>query len=527
MTEATPVPRMGKYELHGELGRGAMGVVYRAYDRVLHRDVALKTMSAPTSDEAQTMRFLREARTAGSLHHPNIVTIHELGQESGTYFIAMELLEGRTLREMINSRQLPPINRRLELVARVCDGLDYAHRASIVHRDIKPANIFLSTNGSVKILDFGIAKIAASDHTRTGLLLGTVNYMSPEQVRAVKNLDGRADIFSAGVILYELLFHRKPFAAGDLGAVLHRILHQQPPGYTLFDQVFPAELAEVLRRSLDKRREARFVKAGEMAEVLDRVAATLIGRAGTELEERIEEVIASGVLERKDPGPPVTNTCCESETEDRPAGRSEPGARSDAGERTRKRSRARLVAFGGAVALLAVAAILAGRFLIGDRQEEALPGPRTELPSLTASESEPLSVPPPVASQADDEPAAAESTVPGPGSDQPKPTTRPAAPAPRGALKVLVMPWANIAWIENLDTGERLPSDESTPVRLELPAGRYRLRLVNPYVSSPLDLDAVVRAGESTVIRRAMPGFDAAELAREILASEISRGETQ
>ena len=478
MTEVTNQPRLGKYELRGELGRGAMGVVYRAYDGVLCREVALKTMAAPRSNPEQTTRFLREARTVGSLHHPNIVTVHELGQCSGHYFIAMELLRGQPLNEVFRSGQLPPIQRRVEIVARVCDGLDYAHRAGIVHRDIKPGNIFQLSNGTIKILDFGIAKIDSSDATRTGMLMGTVDYMSPEQVRSVKSLDGRSDIFSAGVVLYQLLFRRRPFSTEDLGATLHAILHRQPPGYSLFDRVFPADLAGVLKRSLDKRPEARFSRAAEMSEALDRIAATLGGRAGTELEERITEVIDSGVLEQREPDAATAGAARPTATLDQPS---------------KQRTSPALI---GAVLVLAVVLGLVGsRLLREDGPLDPPPPPaidagEPELLTRNASPAAATIVPPvekPAPPPPEPEPTAAVT------EPDPEPKAKPALPALRGALSVRVMPWANIEWIENLDSGERVPSDQTTPVTLDLPAGRYRLRLANPYASVPLDLDAVVR----------------------------------
>ena len=528
MTEVTNPPRLGKYELRGELGRGAMGVVHRAYDGVLCREVALKTMAAPRSDSEQTARFLREARTADSLHHPNIVTIHELGQCSGHYFIAMELLRGQPLNEMFRSGQLPPIQRRVEIVARVCDGLDFAHRAGIVHRDIKPANIFQLSNGTIKILDFGIAKIASSEVTRTGMLMGTVDYMSPEQVRSVKTLDGRSDIFSAGVVLYQLLFRRRPFSAEDLGATLHAILHRQPPGYALFDQFFPADLAEVLKRSLDKRPEARFTRAAEMSEALDRIAATLDGRAGTELEERIAEVIDSGVLEQREAEEPFESAGADrgpvSFDSAAAAGDARPTSTLDRPSRRRNS----LALIGGVVVMAVVLGLLGTRLWQDNESSEPL------LPAGDAGEPEPLTreaspAAPTIASPAE-KPNPSDPEI----EPDPEPTTvvaeepavaQPAAPPPRGSLSVRVMPWANIEWIENLETGDRLPSDQTTPVTLELPAGRYRLRLVNPYVAAPLDIDALVRGNEVSEIRRTIPGFDAGALAREILDHDRPRGE--
>ena len=521
MKDAPPLPRLGKYELLGELGRGGMGVVYRVYDHVLERKVALKTMVAPDADKTQTMRFLREAKTAGGLHHPNIVTIYELGQESGTYFIAMELLEGKNLHTVLTSGQLPPIERRLDIVARVCDGLDYAHRAGIVHRDIKPANIFLMKSGVVKILDFGIAKIVASDHTKTGLVLGTIDYMSPEQVRAKKNLDGRSDIFSAGVILYELLFRRPPFSADDLGAALHRILHDQPPGYSLFDKFLTPDLAGVLRRSLDKRCEARFTRAAEMAECLDRAAGELRGRAGTELLERIEEVIAAGVLERTEPATGSDGKADEV-TSDLDVLDQQTGTLTVLGPTPLRPRKKGLVAL--AAVLGAVGAVMLALWFRGNDAEPVLMPP-LETPAIAEPVDQPQEAPPVQESVAKAEPAAPEPVAvePEPKESDRAPAITQSQPVAFGNLSLRIMPWATIEWIENIDTGERSPSGVTTPVRLRLPAGRYRLRATSPYVGQPLELEAVVRGDETTILRRTLAGFDPATLAGEILAAEKER----
>jgi serine/threonine-protein kinase len=473
MSDGGRVPRLGRYELRGELGRGAMGVVYRAFDRVLEREVALKTMAAPAADPAQTERFLREARTAGALHHPNIVTIHELGQASGTYFIAMELLRGRSLEELMRAGEPVPISRRLQVIARVCDGLDYAHRAGVVHRDIKPPNVFLASDGTVKILDFGIAKVGASGATRTGVAIGTVEYMSPEQVRAERTLDGRSDIFSTGVMLYELLFRRRPFAADDLGATLHRILNEPPAGHALFERLLPPDLREVLERALDKRCEARYASASEMAAALDRSAAALEGAAGAELEARLDgEEMGTFIFSR---GREKMNVPISS---------------------PRRRKRVRVLAV---LTFLVVAALATEVFV--NRRSIRLPG---VAPKPTAK---------PAASKVE------------PVRERKRPagtaTAEPAAPPddgmPTGSLTVLAMPWADIEWIENLDTGERVQGERSAPARLELAQGRYRLRLVNPYSRGPLEIDAVVTAGEVATVQATLPGFDAAAIVREML----------
>ena len=556
--------RLGKYELRGELGRGAMGVVYRAWDRSLEREVALKTMAAPDADPEQTERFLREAKTAGSLHHPNIVTVHELGTDSGTHFIAMELMEGTDLSQVLKSGKVLPLERRLEIVARVCDGLEYAHRAGIVHRDVKPANVFLAADGSVKILDFGVAKIATSDATRTGMAIGTVDYMSPEQVRAVKNLDGRSDLFSAGVILYELLFGKKPFSAGDLGATLHRILTASPPGEGKFDDLLPPGLGGVLRRSLEKDRGERYASGREMAAALDRVRRSLTKGTVAELDRRITEIHDS--LETASAGPGTRDL------PDGARGDAERGSVGAASEPPRGRSwiRTSLVA-ATAVAALAVAGMVATRWIREVGSETMTRGERSEAPRVASPDTEPQEIAidrPAVAPSAspsttgsEQGPAARESTsstpeestapeplqapearptpavettstaieraatAPAP-EPKPGPPVLPVAPAPTGSLDVLVMPWARIEWIENLATGERSTTEISSPARLELPAGKYRLHLVHPHAPAPLELDVIVREGRTGSIRRTMPGFDPGDLAREILAVEVAKGST-
>ena len=407
-----------------------------------------------------------------------------------------------------------------------------------MHRDVKPANVFLVKTGAVKILDFGIAKIAASDTTRTGIVMGTVDYMPPEQVRAVKNIDGRADMFSAGVILYELLFRRKPFAADDIGAALHRILHEQPPGWTMFDRIFPPELAGVLHRSMDKRREARFDTAAEMAQQLDRVATRLGGRSGTELEERIDEVIASGLLDKRETASPGEPSHVDGETMELSSG----GDRNPA-TRTRptpaRRSSVGPVALVAAIVLLVVAAFFFWK--ASDRpgstasatQPESVDAPAPAIDAPAPAIDAPAPTPTPATAAPPEPEVVVESRVPEPAPERTEtvalpvaPDPAPAAPLPRGRLDVLVMPWANIEWIENIETGERLPSDVTTPARLELPIGRYRLHLVNPYVTTPLDVETTVRAGEIGEIRRSIAGLDAAELAAEILTREAATGRT-
>ena len=224
-----PLGKLGKYEIRKELVKGAMGVVYTAWDPVLEREVALKVMaSSIVSDDELRLRFEREAKAVARLQHANIVTIYDLGyDDNGSPFIAMELLKGTDLEGRIR-KDPPPFAQRLEIISHVCRGLAHAHRNGIVHRDIKPANVFVMEGGGVKIMDFGVARWMQSSQTQTGAVLGTADYMSPEQIRGQK-VDGRSDVFAVGIILYRLLTNKKPFTGENIQATFYRILTSDPP----------------------------------------------------------------------------------------------------------------------------------------------------------------------------------------------------------------------------------------------------------------------------------------------------------
>ena len=263
--------RLGKYEIKGELGSGAMGVVYRAEDPRLGRPVALKTTNAEVaSNPNQLKRFYREAQAAARLTHPNIVTIYEIDEANGIPFIAMELLEGDSLQEIISKRKEIPTLKKLQIIIDTCKALDYAHQHGIVHRDVKPGNIMLLNNGQVKIVDFGIARVGVSSMTKTGIVLGTVMYMSPEQVHG-QIVDARSDVFSLGIVLYELLTYQAPFPGEDVPSILFKIISQDPEPITKYPQC-PPQLEEIIRRALAKDREERYQTAEDMAFDLQRIA---------------------------------------------------------------------------------------------------------------------------------------------------------------------------------------------------------------------------------------------------------------
>lgn len=253
-----------------------MGYVYRAHDPVLKRDVAIKTMLKGLSeDEELRTRFLREAQSAGGLRHPNIVTIYDLGEdEEKVPYIAMEFLTGTDLENIIKKRIELSLLKKIDIIIQTCNGLGYAHANGVVHRDIKAANIRLLDNGEVKIMDFGIAKMSSSHMTRTGMIMGTPHYMAPEQIRGEK-VDGRADIFSLGVLLYEILVYRKPYPGENPTTVLFKIIHEDPE--PLVDATFtpPEGLEEVVFKALGKKTSERYQSCEEFAEDLIHVYGML------------------------------------------------------------------------------------------------------------------------------------------------------------------------------------------------------------------------------------------------------------
>lgn len=262
-------PTLGRYEIIKELGRGAMGTVYLGEDPKIKRKVAIKTLRfdddvPETQIKAVKERFFREAESAGRLSHPNIIKIFDAGEDQEVAYIAMELLDGIDLKEYCEKSKLLPRDRVLELLAQIADALDYAHEQGVVHRDIKPANIMLLKDGAVRVTDFGIARIAASSKTQTGTILGTPSYMSPEQIAGAK-ADGRADIFSLGVIMFEMLTGEKPFKGDGIAQLLFQITNQPHPNPKELNPEIPDCCVAVIDKALRKKAEERYARAGEMA----------------------------------------------------------------------------------------------------------------------------------------------------------------------------------------------------------------------------------------------------------------------
>ena len=285
--------RIGKYRVTGRIGRGGMGMVYRGYDEVLEREVAVKTLTAEaTLDGESRRRFEIEAKAAARLQHPNIVTVYELGEDRGVPFIAMELLAGIDLEHLMRSGETILLQEKLDVMIQVCRGLAYAHEHKVIHRDIKPSNIRLLEDGAAKIMDFGIAKLAGTGVTKTGMMVGTVHYMSPEQIRGMP-LDGRSDVFSVGVILFELLSGRRPFGAGTASEVLYRIVHDPP--VPLEGDLGPCapEVKAAVAKALAKEVAERYAGAAQMADALTRALAAHLGATAAVTPEALETVNVS------------------------------------------------------------------------------------------------------------------------------------------------------------------------------------------------------------------------------------------
>lgn len=260
---------LGRYEIVKELGRGAMGIVYLGKDPKINRQVAIKTLRFEDEISEEQMkstksRFFREAESAGSLTHPNIIRIFDAGEDQEVAYIAMELLDGHDLKTHCEKPNLFSLPRVVGIIIQVADALEYAHKQGVVHRDIKPANIMQLKDGTLRITDFGIARIQASSKTATGAVLGTPAYMSPEQVNGGK-ADGRADIFSLGVMFFEMMTGQKPFQADSIAALLYRIANVEHPNPREYNPAIPPSIIKVLNKALAKDIEKRYQTAGEMA----------------------------------------------------------------------------------------------------------------------------------------------------------------------------------------------------------------------------------------------------------------------
>jgi len=286
MTESQRYRRLGKYELHTLIGEGAMGIVWKAYDTVLRRYVALKLLGSHFRKTKEMQeRFLREARAAGAIQHPNIVTVYDLGEADGQLFIAMELVEGRDLSDIITLREPMPLERKLDLVIEVLDGLHFAHQRGVIHRDVKPSNVRVVPDGRVKIMDFGIARLQSADASGSGAIVGTPTYMAPEQITNGA-ITPATDVFAVGCMLYELLSFQKPFEAESVHGVLYQVLTTEPKALRTVAPSIPAALERVVGKAMNKVPHERYESAGQMQSMLLGIRAALSG-AGEETTQRL------------------------------------------------------------------------------------------------------------------------------------------------------------------------------------------------------------------------------------------------
>jgi len=287
---------IGGYRVVDRIGKGAMGVVYSGYDDKNDRPVALKVMMADLEGDSETReRFYREAKIAGRLQHRNLISVYDMGEDEGRLFMVMELLQGDTLNDYLKKNSSPGLETCLDLMGQMCEGLAVAHAHGIFHRDLKPGNLFIQDDGSLKILDFGVARLADSNMTASGFIVGTPDFMSPEQARG-KEIDQRSDIFSTGAVFYYILSGRKPFAAADLPAVLHKVESEDP--VPLVEPNVPGGLWRVVSKALAKDLTRRYQDLGALLGDLtrfqrdydreSRAMATTVRQRARELQKLVE-----------------------------------------------------------------------------------------------------------------------------------------------------------------------------------------------------------------------------------------------
>ena len=416
--------RIGRYRILGELGKGAMGTVYRARDEDIGRDVALKVMSHGIADAAARERFMKEARAAARLQHPNIIIVYELGEHEGSPFMALELLEGLDLQQGIDAGIRPNPGATLPLVLQVLAGLGHAHDHGIIHRDIKPSNVFLPLSRPAKITDFGVVRLAGAATTTSGAVVGTPNYMSPEQARGGE-IDARSDLFSVGLMLYELVTGEKAFRAEAVVAVIYKILHEEPDLGLIPKGPQWERLRAAIARALAKKREDRYPDARTMSS--DLLAA--LSDLGGSMDWMAPADQA--LLVRPRPAsapPPETATVSPRAPAASPSKASRPTPKTPARREVsrpeppprRSRLPVALAGTAGVIGLLALAAWL--RF--GAGTEGPLPAPTAGAPSVV-----PTATPPAAAASPSAMPVATPSPRRGASAVDVPPTPAPAAPA--------------------------------------------------------------------------------------------------
>ncbi|HYQ99852.1 MAG TPA: serine/threonine-protein kinase [Casimicrobiaceae bacterium] len=434
---------LGRYEILEEIGHGAMGVVFRARDPLIDRIVAIKTITVGLSRiEAEEFekRFDREARSAGRLSHPNIVTIYDVGKSGDVAYFAMELLEGQSLRAILDSGVVLPASTIADIAAQVADGLAAAHQAGVVHCDVKPANIVVLPSGLVKITDFGIAMLPTGSRSFVGNVVGSPKYISPERVLG-RPVDARSDVFSLGAVLYEVLTGTPPFVGTALDEILHNVINHSPEPPTVRNPSLPAEFDAIVARALAKHPDDRYPSAREMSADLRQLA--LVGPR--------DAFGAAAVKERPAASQPGDSTVT--------------AAYEDHAAPPRSGWRSPFVRYGLPAALLV--AVAAGAMYLA-RPPSPVPvaalaplDPQREIPSL------PLAAPATGESAADAQGAGAVASTP------PPPAAPPAKPAARARVGFAVTPWGEV-YIDGRKTGITPPLNE-----IRLPPGKHTIEIRN------------------------------------------------
>jgi serine/threonine-protein kinase len=508
VSQAIQAGRLGRYEVLGELGRGAMGVVYKARDPIIDRVVAVKTIHSGRSGDAAasfTERFFQEARSAGRLNHPNIVTIHDAGEAGGLAYIAMEFLEGTSLRDMLDEHAPLPVARAVEIAGQVARGLAYAHEHGVVHRDVKPANIIVLHNRRPKITDFGIARLGEAD-VLAGSRAGSPKYMSPEQIRGEGTLDGRSDVFSLGAVLYEMLTGRHAFNGGEATAIMRAVLEATPEPPSAHNPRVPPELDAIVLRMLAKRPDARHP------------SARWLFRELRQLEEQLDKEPASAAVHVDPPARKVSD--------DDPTlvmGGAQHAPDTSAGTPAPSMRLPRGTLYRAAIAAAVVLAVIGGSLLALRREPppasaardaaapapivaaapapvEAAPVPPPPLVAAPIKEPEPAPRPKGHAraakKQAEPAPAPVVTPAPPPVEVVAAPPPKPAPPPPpqTGKLVLAVSPWGEI-YVDGKLRGTTPPLAE-----LELPPGRHRVEIRNS-AQLPYHTFVELQAGDTHRIR--------------------------
>jgi serine/threonine-protein kinase len=460
--------QLGRYEIIDEVGRGAMGVVYKARDPLIDRVLAIKTVALDLSrDEAQAFeqRFYREAKSAGRLNHANIVTIHDVGRSDSIAYIAMEFLQGRSLRGIIDSGVVLPPEQIADISAQVAEGLAFAHDNGVVHRDIKPPNIMVLDNGQVKITDFGIALLPSGSRTLAGSVFGSPKYMAPEQVVGRK-VDGRADIFSLGAVLYELLTGFAPFFGGDLDSLFYQVINDVPVAPSERNKALPPAFDYIVARAMAKHPDDRYPNARAMAADL-RAFATLqppvmIPREPRTLERR-------AIRRRKGELPPGAPGAAPMASPATPAGVAE--------------TRRKLVIYGAPAALIVIVLGIAGGALLGRRSSQETQSAEAAAPPAAVAAAAISAEPAAKAALAEAPPPAPKKVVQPPSAapEEPAPQSQPVA-KPLARLSLAVTPWGEV-YVDGRKKGISPPLTE-----LKLAPGKHKIEIRNtsfpPYVET-------------------------------------------